>query len=199
MKQPITSALITEIWKPVIGWEGLYSVSDLGRFRGEDRSIQTSSGHPQRIRGRIIEGSPNQSGHLQVLLCNAGYEVPRLIHRLILEAFVGPCPEGMEGCHWDDNPANNALSNLRWGTDSDNSFDSVRNGNHPQARKKECKRGGHPLEAPNLVPGHLKLGKRSCLACSRARSYIHTVRPDLKDDFQKVADSYYEAIVKQPL
>ena len=46
----------------------------------------------------------------------------------MLEAFVGPCPDGMECCHYDDNPYNNILSNLRWGTDQDNALDKVRNG-----------------------------------------------------------------------
>lgn len=51
------------------------------------------------------------------------------IYRLILEAFVGPCPLGMECCHLDDNHANNALSNLRWGTKEENQIDAIRNGN----------------------------------------------------------------------
>lgn len=44
-------------------------------------------------------------------------------HRLILEAFVGPCPEGMECCHGDGNRSNNAIGNLRWGTGSSNTQD----------------------------------------------------------------------------
>lgn len=46
----------------------------------------------------------------------------------MLEAFVGPCPDGMECCHEDGNPGNNALSNLRWGTTRDNQADRVRHG-----------------------------------------------------------------------
>ena len=50
------------------------------------------------------------------------------IGRLILEAFVGPCPEGMECRHLDDNGLNNQLSNLAWGTKKENAADRKRNG-----------------------------------------------------------------------
>lgn len=66
-------------------------------------------------------------GHLKVTL----YPGPRqvLVHRLVLESFVGPCPKGMECCHAPDpNPANNALSNLRWGTHAENARDMVNQG-----------------------------------------------------------------------
>jgi hypothetical protein len=54
----------------------------------------------------------------------------RYLHRLVLEVFVGPCPPGMECCHGDGNTANNALSNLRWGTRKDNADDKARHGTH---------------------------------------------------------------------
>ncbi len=52
----------------------------------------------------------------------------RLVHRLLLEIFVGPCPPGMECCHRDGNPRNNCLDNLRWDTRKGNKADDVRNG-----------------------------------------------------------------------
>lgn len=52
-----------------------------------------------------------------------------LVHRLVLEAFVGSCPEGHEGCHNDGNPANNSLLNLRWDTRQANCADTARHGN----------------------------------------------------------------------
>jgi hypothetical protein len=50
------------------------------------------------------------------------------VHRLILEAFVGPCPDGLEGLHHDDDHTNNRIGNLRWGTHVANVEDSRRNG-----------------------------------------------------------------------
>lgn len=52
----------------------------------------------------------------------------KLVHRLVLEAFVGPCPSGCEGCHYDGNPANNIVSNLRWDTTKNNCLDKRRHG-----------------------------------------------------------------------
>jgi hypothetical protein len=52
----------------------------------------------------------------------------RFVHRLVLEAFVGPCPEGMECCHYDGNPLNNHLGNLRWDTHKNNEADKRRHG-----------------------------------------------------------------------
>lgn len=52
----------------------------------------------------------------------------RPVHQLVLEAFVGPCPEGLECCHKDDNPQNNNLANLRWDTHESNMADRVGRG-----------------------------------------------------------------------
>lgn len=52
----------------------------------------------------------------------------RPVHQLVLEAFVGPRPVGMEACHNDGNPANNRLDNLRWDTHAANTEDSRRQG-----------------------------------------------------------------------
>lgn len=52
-----------------------------------------------------------------------------LIHRLVLQVFVGPCPEGMEACHYPDvDPTNNHVNNLRWDTHANNMADAVRHG-----------------------------------------------------------------------
>jgi hypothetical protein len=59
---------------------------------------------------------------------NLGRGCMRYVHRLVLEAFIGPCPHGMEACHWDGRPENNQLSNLRWDTDLANQADSARHG-----------------------------------------------------------------------
>jgi hypothetical protein len=49
-------------------------------------------------------------------------------HRLVLLAFVGPCPEGLEGCHNDGDPSNNRLDNLRWDTRESNMADQIKHG-----------------------------------------------------------------------
>lgn len=69
----------------------------------------------------------------------------RMVHRLILEAFVGPCPPGMEACHWNGNPTDNRLENLRWDTPQENTNDKYRHGTmqkgtmHPGAKLTDQK------------------------------------------------------------
>lgn len=70
-------------------------------------------------------------GYMEVILTSDSGVVKHFrVHRLVLELFVGPRPEGLEGCHGDGNRANNLLSNLRWGTPESNWEDRRRAGHH---------------------------------------------------------------------
>ncbi|PBC38528.1 hypothetical protein CJ179_38685 [Rhodococcus sp. ACS1] len=180
-----------EIWKPVVDFEGLYEVSVNGRVRSLDREVVRSDGKTLAIRGQMITPWINEGGYLRVNLADGGKRVKPKLHRLVLAAFVGPCPEGMEGCHDDGNPLNNVLSNLFWGTHSRNIQDQVRHGTHNQASKEACPRG-HALREPNLASADLRRGKRSCRACGRARAYLRRY-PGL--DLQAVSDQYYADIM----
>lgn len=73
---------------------------------------------------------PDGRRRVQVPLQVNGKNLMPFVHRLVLEAFVGPCPLGMEGCHNDGNPSNNHVSNLRWDTPKNNSDDKKRHGTH---------------------------------------------------------------------
>lgn len=120
-----------ERWLPVVGFEGRYEVSDHGRVRSVDRIAQTATG-ARRYRGVMLRPGTVESGHQLVVL---GKGNSRLIHALVLAAFVGPRPAGHDSLHHDGNPANNRLENLRWGTRSENVRDAQRHGTY---------RGGQP-------------------------------------------------------
>ena len=157
----------TEMWKPVVGYEGLYEVSDQGRVRSLDRVIMRSNGSPQRVHARILSPNSNVTGHRWVGVQREGVAVKRYLHRLVLESFIGPCPDGMEGCHNDGDPANNTAENLRWDTRHANIMDSIRHGTDFNRSKTTCPRG-HVLEEPNLRAYELRKGYRNCYACSLA-------------------------------
>lgn len=60
-----------------------------------------------------------------------GRRLTRYVHRLVLEAFIGPCPDGQQALHGDRDTANNRLTNLRWGTPAENAADKYRHGTIP--------------------------------------------------------------------
>jgi hypothetical protein len=120
---------MTEQWRPVPGYEGRYEVSDAGRIRSLPRP-KTIAGRTHQMRGRVLKAfCDTTTRYLCVNLCDGAAARKCAVHVLVLEAFVGPRPEGMFGLHGDDNRQNPALSNLRWGTPADNAADMVANGN----------------------------------------------------------------------
>lgn len=156
---------MTERWLPVVGWEGLYEVSDQGHVRSVERTIYLVDGRVRTFPSKILIPGRRDSGHLQVALWRDNKGKTRKIHQLVLEAFVGPCPEGMECRHDNDIPDDNRRSNLRWGTRSENHRDRVRNGIHHQAIKTHCPRH-HEYTPENTIIEH---NRRHCRTCDIER------------------------------
>ncbi len=116
-----------EEWRSVVGAEGYYEVSNFGRVRSLPRQfVQLWCGIERIIhwKGGILKGSLTTRGkYVNVLVSYPGHKGQKLVHRWVLEAFVGPCPDGMECRHLDGNRTNNCLDNLVWGTPKENMED----------------------------------------------------------------------------
>jgi hypothetical protein len=157
-----------EKWLPVVGYEGAYEVSDHGRVRSLDRTYtRMHRGAPvqQSLQGRILKPAPNRDkGYPHLSLHSDGVRRTTLVHLLVLEAFAGPCPEGMEACHANDIANDNRLKNLRWDTRSENMREQVRNGNHHNANKTSCKWGHEYTPENTYIPPR---GRRMCRTCMR--------------------------------
>jgi len=111
-----------EEWRPVSGYEGVYSVSSLGNIRRD-------AGGQGARRGHILRATVMKSnGYLRVALVVNGKQITRTVHSLVLEAFVGPFPDGMECCHGDGDRTNACLSNLSWATSKENNADKAKHG-----------------------------------------------------------------------
>lgn len=117
--------LKVEIWEPVVGYEGIYEVSNFGQVRSVTRVLSNGN----HWRGKVRSLHLNSYGYPSVNLCLDGVCKTRNVHRLVLEAFKG-IREGMQCCHNDGDPTNNNLENLRWGTPSENAMDRVSHGTH---------------------------------------------------------------------
>lgn len=78
-----------------------------------------------------MKTTTSKSGYISVILRRDGKPYHKLIHRLVLEAFVGPCPEGMECGHENNNRSDNRLENLSWKTKQSNQLDRRKFNTHP--------------------------------------------------------------------
>lgn len=127
MSQPtvnrVTMSIVNEIWKDVVGLEGCYQVSSLGRVRSCDRV--TSHGHKRK--GGLLRVHLGR-GYLRVPLCNLGKEFTVSVHKLVAEAFLGDRPDGWQINHIDGNKANNCFLNLEYVTPQENMDHAVANG-----------------------------------------------------------------------
>jgi hypothetical protein len=125
---------IMEEWRPVVGWEELYEVSDLGRIR---RLPYTDSagraGGIRRYKGWLLNGEITHKGYRRIGLQRGGEKQKRYYaHILVLTAFRGPRPPGKQCRHLDGNHLNNSLSNLKWGSALEQVADKKAHGTHLQ-------------------------------------------------------------------
>jgi hypothetical protein len=132
----------TEQWRPVLGFEDYYEVSDLGRVRSLARICRASFGRYRKVKSRILKpqhdgGSRGGVGkHVKVCLSVDAVLTQRQVHILVLEAFVGLRPQGNETRHLNGIPDDNRLINLRWGTPEENRADTIKHGTLPGGSRK---------------------------------------------------------------
>jgi hypothetical protein len=112
-----------EVWRPVPGLGG-YEASDQGRVRSYwGRGARTIGDKPQLLRLQY-----DHHYHVIRPRKGAGKERTFKVGHLVLLAFVGPCPPGMQCRHLNDIGTDNRLANVVWGTRSENQIDRSRNG-----------------------------------------------------------------------
>jgi hypothetical protein len=174
---------MAEQWTPVPSHEDTYEVSDQGRVR----NWRT---------GRVLVPTPNWAGYLCVRLAKDGKPHAHRVHRLVLTAFVGPCPDGMETRHLNGDRADNRLVNLAWSTHSANMRDLRRHGTHHLGNKEACKRG-HALSGANLSEWALRKGWRACKACDRGKLSVRRWgKRGRQLDLQTVSDEHYSVLMR---
>lgn len=181
-----------EEWLPVSGWEDRYEVSNMGSVRSLDRAAPDRTGRLRTYQGRTLSAATKAGGYQVVTLWRRPERKSRNVAHLVLEAFIGPRPAGMEACHNDGDPRNNAVGNLRWDTASANRRDQATHGTDYGLNKVHCPRG-HVLAMPNLRAALWRRGARTCLACDRAAAYCR--KYDLWPEFEAIGNDRYQKIM----
>lgn len=175
-----------EEWRPVVGWEGLYEVSDLGRVRSIPR-LGAGGGGSMRMRGGQILKRSIENGRARVRLCDRERIVRKRVYVLVAEAFLGPRPPGHDVRHLDDVATNDVLTNLAYGTRAENIEDAERNGKTWYV-PGQCRRG------------HLKEGRNNwrgqCYSCILAGGKAWRARQrGITLNVDELADEYYTKLI----
>lgn len=117
--------------------EGSEPIPGFPRYR-VGRCGSVWSHKPSRAKWMLLKPWPNAQEYLMVSLMLDGVRHAKRVHHIVLTVFVGPRPDGFEGCHRDGERGNNALSNLRWDTHAENVADNERNGKKVFGEKHGC-------------------------------------------------------------
>lgn len=143
-------------WRPVVGFEALYEVSDQGEVRRTGKAHKSGKGRGGGARiGRLIKPQPHRGGYLAVQLWRHGKLHRPLLHRVVAAAFLGPCPDGKEVNHVDGVKANNRASNLEYVDRSENMLHAYRTGLRvvSQVTRENARRMGRIYGKRNLEVG----------------------------------------------
>lgn len=111
-----------EEWRHIPGYSADYMASNCGRVKSVKRTFIRSNGWPQTIRERILKPSPDEWGYLMVRIDGKTIKV----HRAVALAFIGERLANTEVRHLDGNSLNNTLSNLEYGSHSENILDGYK-------------------------------------------------------------------------
>lgn len=103
-----------EIWRDVVGYEGLYQVSNLGRVKSLERYVKNSKNGFSLKRERLLTLTKDNKGYFRAKLSKDGTSKPYRVHRLVAVAFIPNKSNLLEVDHIDANRTNNSVSNLRW-------------------------------------------------------------------------------------
>lgn len=116
-----------EEWRPVVGWEGLYEVSNEGRVRSLPRVVRAGRGvgSMRTVGGVVLSPSPSKRGYVKIDLRDRQRSSSVHVHRIVAIAFLGESSSGMQVNHINGIKHDNRIVNLEWVTPAENTRHSV--------------------------------------------------------------------------
>lgn len=110
-----------EEWRDVVGYEGLYKISNYGNAKSLNKMVLCRAGKMRMVKGKIITKRINPvNGYVQYCLCNSGAKEYLYAHRIVATAFISNPLNKTTVNHKDENKLNNIVDNLEWATQSEN-------------------------------------------------------------------------------
>ena len=122
-----------EVWLPVVGYEGLYEVSSLGRVKRVGQTILDKTGKRKTVRECIRVLTPDRKGYLYATVFRHNKGFCLKAHRAVTQAFIPNPLNKPQVNHIDNDPANNRVENLEWCTPKENTAHMLKQG---RARNK---------------------------------------------------------------
>lgn len=115
-----TEELFEEEWRPVVGYESYYLISNYGRLKSVTRHTIDSNGRNMFHRGKVVKAAISKCGYAIFRICIEGKLICVSLHRLVANAFI-PNPKNLPFVHHrDENKLNNMVDNLGWITNKEN-------------------------------------------------------------------------------
>lgn len=149
-----------EIWKDIVGYEGSYQVSNLGRVKSLSRTFIRKNGSPFLVKERILKPRLDTKGYPRVMLCIRKVKKNCAIHRLVAMAFIPNPTNKPDVDHIDTNRNNPIVSNLRWVTSTENHLNPIThakivNNNPNKGKRYGLSINAIPLKATSASTGEV--------------------------------------------
>ena len=149
-----------EEWRDVVGYEGLYQVSDQGRVKSLERKVPKWDGE-RTVKERILKPAPTKYGYLQFNLYAGGKQKALTVHRLVCEAFHENPDNKQEVNHINENKTDNRACNLEWCTRTENCNHGSRNERVAKAQSKPVAQYAQDGELIKVWPSTMEVGRQT--------------------------------------
>lgn len=142
-----------ENWKDIVGFEGIYQVSDYGRVKSLSRYIERQNDKGYQVNEKILKQSFHTGGYKKVTLSKEGKTYNKFVHRLVGEVFMPNLNDFPQINHKDEDKTNNHISNLEW---CDNRYNNIYGTKIERQKKSEyLQRVMNPIQGTNIVTGEV--------------------------------------------